>query len=85
MGKFRENQTSKKRCVFLKSQIELKVLTQTFMLHYGKKLVINKNTSLSVCKQTNNTLFRSLVHTYFKSLLYKLKVHQHLQLLFIHR
>ena len=33
---------------------------------------------------TNNTLFRSLVHTYFKSLGYKIKVHQLTQMLFIH-
>ena len=35
-------------------------------------------------KQRNNTLFRSFEHTYFKSWGYKIKVHQQLQILFIH-
>ena len=35
-------------------------------------------------QQTNSTLFRSLVHTYFKSLGYKIKVHRQLEMLFIH-
>ena len=35
-------------------------------------------------KQTNSTLFRSLVHTYFKPIIYKIKAHQQLQMLFIH-
>ena len=32
-------------------------------------------------QQTNNTSFRSIVHTYFKSLGYKIKVHQQLEML----
>ena len=35
-------------------------------------------------KQTINTSFRSLVHACFKSLRYKIKVHQQLQMFFIH-
>ena len=35
-------------------------------------------------EQTNNTLVRILVHTYSKSLIYKIKVLQQLQIIFIH-
>ena len=33
-------------------------------------------------KQTVNILFRNLVHAYFNSLRYKIKLHQQLQMLF---
>ena len=35
-------------------------------------------------KQTNNTLFRSVIHTYFKSLRYNRNVHQQLEISFIY-
>ena len=64
---------------YLEERLDHRLTTSQHLLYEGK---LGPNEYKPT--KSNNTLFCSLVHTYCKSLRNKIKLHQQLQMLFIH-